>query len=186
MIRSQWKCPPFLCSTLANSTACSLVVHSRHATARARVPPPTNHSFPSSIMYRAAQCLALFLSLSPSPLWIPSKASMTSQNNGMVAKRSHRLCVVGVIDMQFILYTSPALDSQSESTSHSLPSPPDFGVPSYCWLIPSAILVIPRMCCTLTMLWASTPSLHLVCVAESLSFISTSWSAWQSVLTSTG
>ena len=32
----------------------------------------------------------------------------------------------------------------------------------------------------------STPSLHLVCIAENLSFIRTSWRAWQSVSTSTG
>ena len=173
MIRLRWKCPPFSCSIFANSTASSLVTHSRHATTRVRVPPPMNHNFPSSIMYRAALCLALFLSLNLSPLWIPSSASMMSRNSSVVAKRSRKLCVLaGVADTQFTPYTNPAPDSQSGSTSHSLPSPLDFGVPSYCLLIPSALLVIPGTCHTSTMLWVSTPSLHLACVADSLSFIS--------------
>ena len=83
-------------------------------------------------------------------------------------------------------YTSPSPDSQSESTSHLLPSSPDLGVFSYCLLIPSAMFVTPGMCHMSTILWASTPSLHHACVAESLSFISVSQRAWQSVSTSTG
>ena len=64
LMRSRWKCPPFSCSARASSTASSFVMHSCRATAQVRVPPPTNHSFLPSIMYRAAQCRALFLSQS--------------------------------------------------------------------------------------------------------------------------
>ena len=186
LMRSRWKCPPFSCSILASSTVSSLVTHSHRATALVRVPPPTYQSFPSSTIYRAERCLALFLSLNPSPLCMPSSASTTSRNRGVVAKRSRKFCVVRVIEMQLIPYTRPAPDSQSASTSQPLPSSPAFGVFSYCQLIPSAMLVTPGMCRTSTMLWASTPSLHLACVAESLSFIRTSRRAWQSVSTSTG
>ena len=94
--RSRWKCPPFSCLILANSTDSSFVTHSLLAIAHAHVPPPTNQSFPSSIMYLAAWCLALFLSHSPIPLCIPSSASTTSWNNSVVANQSHRPCVAGV------------------------------------------------------------------------------------------
>ena len=115
-----------------------------------------------------------------------SSASIMSRKSGVDWKRLCSVCVVGDIKMLLMPYMRPAPDSQSEFTSHSLPSPPDLGVFSYCLLIPSAIFVIPGMCCTSTMLWASTPSLHLACVADSLSFIRVSRRAWQSVSTSTG
>ena len=120
---------------------------------------------------QAALCLSLFLSHRLISLWIPSKVLMTSWNSGVVEKRSHRAWVVKDIEMQLIFYTRPAPSSQSGSTSHLLSSPSAFGVFLYCRLNPSAMLVTPRMCCMSTILCASTPSLHLVCVAESLSFI---------------
>ena len=74
-----------------------------------------------------------------------SSASMTSRKSGVLAKQFRKSCVVGGIDTQFMPYTSPALDSQSGSTSQLLPSVSDFGVSSYCLLIPSAMFVIPGM-----------------------------------------
>ena len=143
--------------------ASSFVTHSRRATALVRVPPPTNHSLSPSITYRAARCLALLLSHNPSPLWIPSRVSITSLNSGVFAKRFLRLCVVGGMDSEMWLMpnTRPAPVSQSAGTSHSLPSFPDFGVFSYWRLSPSAIFVTPGMCQMSMMLWESTPSLHL-------------------------
>ena len=56
----------------------------------------------------------------------------------------------------------------------------------YCLLMPSAMFVTPGTCQTSMMLCARTLLHHLAWVANSLSFISTSLSAWQSVSTSTG
>jgi hypothetical protein len=145
LMRSRWQCPPFSCSSLASPIASSFVTHSHLATTLARVPLPTYHNFPSAIMYRVARCLALFLSLKPRSHWMSSNTSMTSRKSGVLVKRFHRSCIVGGIDTQFILYTSPALDSQSGSMSNLLPSVSDFGASSYCLLIPSAMFVIPGM-----------------------------------------
>ena len=65
LTRSWWKCQLLSCSVFASSTASSFVMHLHHATALVHIPPPMNHNFPSSIIYCAAWCHALFLSLSP-------------------------------------------------------------------------------------------------------------------------
>lgn len=115
-----------------------------------------------------------------------SSGSITSQKGGVVWNQSRKVCVIEDIETVLIPYTRPALNSQSVSTSHLLPSSPDLGVPLYCWLIPSMMFVTPGTCQMSTMLCASTPSLHLACIADSLSFFSTSQRAWQLVSTSTG
>ena len=94
--RSWWKCPPFSCSLLANSTASSFVTHPLLTIACARVPP--NQSFPSSIMYLAAQCLALFLSRSPVPFCIPSNASISKTSHYFLVLVAY-LIILGAIQV---------------------------------------------------------------------------------------
>ena len=149
---------------------------------------PSIHKPESPFVYHVLCCAVScsLLSCSPSPLWMYSGASITSQKSGVVWNQPRKVCVAKDIETLLIPYTRPALDSQSAYTSHSLPSSPNLGVSLYCWLIPSTMFVTVGTCQTSTMLCASTPSLHLACIADSLSFISTSWKAWQSVSTSTG
>ena len=79
----------------------------------------------------------------------------------------------------------PTASSQSGLIVQLLPSLFDLGVFSYWQLSPSVMFVTPGICWTLIILWASTLSHHLACVADSLSFIRTLCKAWKSVLTFT-
>jgi hypothetical protein len=110
-----------------------------------------------------------------------------SRKIGSVVKRCRSSLVLPTIATWSMLCVSPVTASQSSWTVHSLPSPFSFSVPSFARLNPSATtLIFPGTCRTSTICWLRIPSLHLVCVAFSLSFIMTSRSAWQLVSISTG
>jgi hypothetical protein len=107
-------------------------------------------------------------------------------NMGSFAKRLCRLrCSAGISTWNRFC-TTPVSASGSGLTSHSLLSPHSFGVPSYCRLMPSAMLLVPGTCRTSVILYARTPSHQRACVVCSVSLSSTSCSALQSVSSLTG
>jgi hypothetical protein len=71
-------------------------------------------------------------------------------------------------------------------TSHLLPSLHSFGIPSYCQLMPSVMLLVLGTCHMSIILYARAPSHQHACVACSVSLSSTSHSALQSISSSTG
>jgi hypothetical protein len=110
-------------------------------------------------------CCACFQSRIFVPLSISSKASIMWVNIGSFMKHACKVrCSAGTSTWNRFC-TTPVTVSGSVQTSHSLPSPHSFGVPSYCQLMPSAILLVPRMYCMSTILYASTPSHQCACVA---------------------
>ena len=131
-------------------------------------------------------CCAHLRSLRRVPWSCSSSVLMICMNIGSFAKRSHKVaCSSGTSTMNRSCLTSVS-SSLSGLTSHSLLSLHPFGVPSYCQLTPSAMLLIPGMCRMSTIWCASMPSRHRAWVAFRVSLRSTSWSAWQSVSSSTG
>lgn len=119
-------------------------------------------------------------------------ASITSKNTGSSVKHCRRFDMTGSsasADICSKSLISPECASQSLLTVHSLPSSsPIFrGCPSHWRLSPLAIILsFLGTCLTSMMLCVRIPSLQHVCAALSLLLMRTSFSAWQSVSTSTG